>query len=226
MMQMEEEYVSPTTKRVTWALEILILVSGIFQTFFGETIIGILTLIFWALVTFPAVFTHNRITIIPLEIKLVFFIFVFLQFVVGEARDFYSEVPYYDKFVHTMGGVMIGFIGFLIVYTAHVYGKLKASLPVMALLIILVTVGFGGLWEIVEYLSDTILYPRIPGWHHFQGSLTEDPLTDTMNDLIVDTIGATIGALYGVWLIKREQRRESKRLPKLTEEIAQRGVKS
>ena len=51
-------------------------------------------------------------------------------------------------------------------------------------------------------------------------------LTDTMNDLIVDTIGATIGALYGVWLIKREQHRESKRLPKLTEEIAQRGVKS
>jgi len=160
---MEEEHISLTTKRVTLALEILILASGIYQTFFGETLIGILTLIFWALITFPAVFTHNRITIIPLEIKLVFFIFIFLQFVIGEARDFYTEVPYYDKFVHTMGGVMVGFIGLMIVYTAHVYGKLKASLPVMAMLIILVSVGFGGLWEIVEYLSDRILYPLIPG---------------------------------------------------------------
>jgi hypothetical protein len=223
---MEEEHVSLTTKRVTLALEILILASGIYQTLFGETVIGILTLIFWALITFPAVFTRNRITIIPIEIKLVFFIFIFLQFVIGEARDFYTEVPYYDKFVHTLGEVMVGFIGLMIVYTAHFYGKLKASLPVMAMLIILVSVGFGGLCEIVEYLSDRILYPLIPGWHHFQGSLTEDPLTDTMNDLIVDTIGATIGALYGVWLIKREQKRKSKRLPKLTEEIAQGREKS
>jgi len=220
-MQEEEEHVSPRTKRFTLILEILILASGIFQTFFGETTIGLLTLIIWALITFPAIYTRGRITAIPIEIKMVIFIFVLLQFVIGEARDFYTEVPYYDKFVHTMGGAMIGFIGLLIVYTAYVYGKLKASLPVMALLIILVTVGFGGLWEIVEYLSDRILYPLIPGWHHFQGSLTEDPLTDTMNDLIVDTIGATAGALFGVWLIRRAQKRESERLPELIKEIAQ-----
>jgi hypothetical protein len=207
-------------RRLTTILDILILASGIFQTLFGETTIGLLTLIVWAIITFPAVFTRKRITMIPLEIKLVIFIFVLLQFVIGEARDFYTEVPYYDKFVHTMGGVMIGLIGMIIVYTSYVYGKLKASLPVMALLIILVTVGFGGLWEIVEYLSDTILYPRIPGWHHFQGSLTEDALTDTMNDLIVDTIGATAGALFGVWLIRRAQERESERLPELVKEIA------
>jgi hypothetical protein len=224
---MQEEHSSPRVRRLTFILEILILASGIFQTFFGETTIGILTLIVWAIITFPATFTRNRITMIPLEIKLVIFIFVLLQFVIGEARDFYTEVPYYDKFVHTMGGIMIGFIGLLIVYTAYVYGKLKASLPVMAMLIILVTVGFGGLWEIVEYLSDTILYPRIPGWHHFQGSLTEDPLTDTMNDLIVDTIGAAAGALFGIWLIKRAQESESERLPEMVSEIgSQVGPKS
>lgn len=144
---------------------------------------------------------------------------VFLQFVIDEARDWYTEVPYYNKLVHLMLPMLMGLTGFLLVYTLYYYKKLMAPIWAMAVIMILVSIGIGALWEIVEYTSDELIYPHVEGWHHFQGSLTEDALHDTMNDLIADTIGATIGAMIGVWYIRTQAQRSNQRLSGLMGEI-------
>jgi len=77
----------------------------------------------------------------------------------------------------------------------------------------------GAAEEIVEYTSDMVLCPRIPGWHHFQGNAQEDPYYDTMNDLVADLSGAICGAAFGVWYIQRLAKRGSPRLPKLVGEM-------
>ena len=163
-LKKREDYGKYVTKRryyIFRGLEILILVSGIYQTFFGETIIGLMTLFVLALIVVPGFFTRGKITQLPIEIEIMLFVMVLLQFVIGEARDFYTNVPYYDKFVHYMLPMFLGLMGLIVVYTMYMVGKLKASLTVMALLVIFVAMGIGALWEIFEYLSDEILYPRI-----------------------------------------------------------------
>src|SRR4051812_10831185 len=103
-------------------LGILILASGIFQTFFGERAIGILTLVSLVFIITPGFFTRSYIKHFPIEVELILFFMILLQFVLGEARDFYTNVPYYDKIVHYMIPLFLGIIGFLIFFTLYATG--------------------------------------------------------------------------------------------------------
>ncbi len=211
--------VSTATQRVAWVLRALILASGIYQTLFGETAIGIITLICLALIVAPSFFSRGHVAFFPIEVEIVLFAMVIIQYVIGEARDWYTEVPYYDKFVHAMLPGMLGYIGFLLAYAMVATGRLIAARWVIMGLIVLMSLGAGALEEIAEYTSDMVLYPRIPGWHHFQGNAQQDPYQDTMTDLVADFVGAIFGALLGVWLIGRAEKRRSQRLPQMVEEL-------
>jgi hypothetical protein len=187
-----------------WFLRILILASGLYQLFFGERFIGLAIVIAVAFLVSPAVFTQNKITDIPLELEFFLFIMVLIQFVIGEVRDFYDNVPYYDKFVHFFLPFFLGFIGFAITYTLYFSGKLKVAVGTMIVVTVVITVGLGALWEIVEYGNDLINARFFPDRSNAQGSLTEDPLHDTMNDLVADTLGGVGGAaLAGLYVFRK-----------------------
>jgi hypothetical protein len=66
-------YSSPATRRLAWVLRALILASGIYQTFFGETDIGIITLVCLAVIVAPAFFTRGLINFFPIEIEIILF---------------------------------------------------------------------------------------------------------------------------------------------------------
>lgn len=200
-----------------WALRVLTLVSGVRQTFWGETTIGLLILFCLFLITIPSFITRGKITRIPVEIEILFFIMVFFQFILGEAADFYTTIPYYDKFVHFFLPLMLGFITFIIIYMLYFTKRLQAAVSVMFVATFLIALGIGALWEITEYLSDELLLPRIPGWHQFQGSLTEDPLHDTMNDLIDDSLGALLGATLAASYVAKSKGSKKYRLNMLTQ---------
>lgn len=188
-------------RKTAFVLRTLILLSGIYQTLFAEHAIGILTLICLALITLPGLYTRHTVKRFPIEIEILLFIMVLIQFVLGEARDLYVNIPYYDKIVHWMLPMFLGIIGFLIFYTLHATGKLKTSISAMMLMIILITLGIGAAWEIFEYSSDVLISPHFPNWPHFQGNAQQEALTDTMTDLIDDTLGAVFGSLLGLWVI-------------------------
>lgn len=214
-----ETHVPKWQNVLSLVLKILILVSGIFQVFFGEFGIGLLILASFVLIVAPYLITFGKVKKLPIEIELILFIMVVFQFVIGEARDYYSEVPYYDKLVHYMFPAFIAFISFIVVYIIQGLGYLKANLVVTMLLIVMFALGIGAFWEILEYGSDEILAPRIENWHHFQGSLVEDAHHDTMNDLIADFIGGLTGAFVGAWYISYKQKTAKKRLDEMGDEL-------
>jgi len=126
----------------------------------------------------------------------------------GNTFGLYGRIPYYDDFMHFTVPVLVSLIGMMFMYTAYVYGKIKTRLFFMAFLIVLITIGIGGILEMVEYTYDQFLYPYID--HVLptgltQGSPTQSPLDDTMNDLFTDAIGGIIGAIIGILLIKRAE---------------------
>jgi hypothetical protein len=98
-----------------------------------------------------------------------------------------------------------------VVYTMYYYGRLKASLTEMAIVIIIVTIGLGGILEMGEYTYDKYLSKgplgQITGNTQMQGSPTQNAIDDTMNDLFTDTAGGIVGALLGVYFIRRRRKK-------------------
>lgn len=198
-------------------LRIFLLIAGIYILIFGgangaERIFGLLILIALAIIYAPAFFTHGKVRAIPVEIELLLLFMVLFELVGGDALGLYVKIPHYDNFMHFMLPLYLALIGMMVVYTMYFYGKLKASYSAMAVLIVLVTIGFGGILEMGEYTYDKYLSKgplgQITGNTQMQGSPTQNPLDDTMNDLFTDTAGAIVGAAIGVMLIRRSEKRK------------------
>jgi uncharacterized membrane protein YjdF len=207
-------------KKLVFIFGLLILLSGLYQTFLGERSIGLLTLLCFIAIIAPGYFTKNYIKKFPIEIEILLFIMVFLQFVVGETRDLYTSIPYYDKIVHYMLPMFLGILGFLIFYTMYITGKLKTSKKVMMFIVIFITIGIGGTWEIIEYTSDLFLVGKVSSIHHAQGNQQQDPLTDTMTDLIFDSLGAIFGSFLGLFVMRKNYGKNG-RLTTLIDEVNQ-----
>ena len=209
---------SPLEKNLLMGMSTFLLIAGIYILIFGgvngsERIFGLLILAALFIIHTPARFTRGRIRAIPVEIEILLLLMVLFELVGGDALGLYVSIPHYDNFMHFMLPLYIALIGMMVVYTMYFYGRLKATIPAMAVLIVLVTIGFGGMLEMGEYtydkyLSQTVI-GQITGNTQMQGSPTQDPLDDTMNDLFTDTAGAVVGALIGVWLIRRAEKRGS-----------------
>jgi hypothetical protein len=214
--ELKKAKLEPWKTNLLRIMRIFLLVAGIYFLIFGgvngaERIFGLLILIALAIINAPAVFTRGRIRAVPIEIELLLLSMVLFELVGGDALGLYVRIPHYDNFMHFMLPLYIALIGMMVVYTMYFYGRLKATLSVMALLIILVTIGLGGVLEMGEYtydkyLSHTVI-GEITGNTQMQGSPTQDALDDTMNDLFTDTAGAIVGAAMGILLIRRAEKR-------------------
>lgn len=210
----DPENMSPLQRNLLRILRIFLLISGVFILLFGgangaERIFGLLILVALAIINAPAFFTKGKVRAIPIEIELILLSMVLFELVGGDALGLYVKIPYYDNFMHFMLPLYLALIGMMVVYTMYFYGKLKASYGAMAFIIVMVTLGFGGALEIVEYTYDNYLADgpigAITGNTQMQGSPTQDAHDDTMNDLITDLAGAIVGAGIGVWLIRRNE---------------------
>jgi hypothetical protein len=206
----ELKNINPWERYLQWGLRVVILISGFYEIFLGgERFFGILALLAVSIIVFPRFFTSNRLCAIPLEIEILLLIVVFFELILADANSFYS-VPYYDKFMHSLVSIIIGLIGMMLIYTAYAFGKLKANLAIMFIIIVLITIALGAILEMAEYFYDQILYQFIRVYLPTgltQGSILTPPLADTMYDLYFDTLGGILGALIGVFLIKRAEKK-------------------
>ncbi len=132
---------------------------------------------------------------IPSEIQIVAVLFVFATLFLGEVGGFYARFWWWDAILHTTSGLLLGMLGFLLVYVLNEDRNVDLHMrpAFVALFAFFFAVGLGGIWEIFEWGMDqtfgTNMQPATPG----------DPsgLTDTIHDLIVDMIGATVVSLGG-----------------------------
>ncbi|MDP3065378.1 MAG: hypothetical protein Q8N08_01445 [Methanobacteriaceae archaeon] len=175
---------SPLQRNLLRIMRIFLLISGIYITIFGgtngaERIFGILILVALAIINAPAFITRNRIRALPVEIKLLLLFMVLFELLGGDALGLYVKLPYYDNFMHFMLPLYIALIGMMLVYTMY-YCRLKASLAEMAILIVVVTIGLGGVLEMGEYTYDKYLSQGplgdITGNTQMQRSPTQNPL--------------------------------------------------
>ena len=205
------EYLSQKSRQVA-ILRSIVLVTGVYQII-HEPAIGLAILASLVAISFPSFISGGRIKSLPIEFEVILFVMVILQFVIGETLNFYENVPYFDKFVHFTLPFFLGYIASIIAYTMHTNGLLRTG-PISTLFVtVIFTLGIGAIWEIFEYLCDVFLGT------YLQGSITADPITDTMNDLIVDFLGGIFGALVVVRSILTDRKQKSLRLRNLVKQV-------
>ena len=142
---------------------------------------------------------------IPSEVQILAILFVFATLFLGEVRDYYERIWWWDLALHTTAGLLRGLLGFLIVFVLNqspdVQLKMRSSF--VALFAFTFALAIGSLWEIFEFAMD-----RIFGLN-MQKPMPGDPsgLTDTMWDLIVNLVGAALVSLAGWFYIRQSRRR-------------------
>ncbi len=198
-----------TSVIVAWILRIFLISFGIYQIIFGYSVFGIVIIVAVFLILLPAILTRQHI-FVPLEIEILFLIMVTFEYVIANSLGFYAKYDYYDKFQHTMIPSIISFMGILLFYIGYLLGKFRASYLMSWAVIVLITIGLGGILEVSEYAYDMVIGPATNfGISHgtlTQGSPSLDPYHDTMTDLILDVIGALIGATLGIWLLLKHEK--------------------
>ncbi len=138
---------------------------------------------------------------IPPEFQIMTVVFVFSALFLGEVRDFYHRLWWWDIALHTSSGLLLGVLGFLLVYMLNENANVQLSMKprFVAIFAFLFAVALGALWEIFEFSMDQ--------WFglDMQKEMLGDAsgLTDTMWDLIVDTLGALIISLFGWWYMRQ-----------------------
>ena len=142
---------------------------------------------------------------IPSEIQLLATAFIFATLFLGEVRDYYERIWWWDAALHTTAGLLLGLLGFIIVYALNASRNVRLEMRpgFVALFAFVFACAIGNLWEIFEFAMDELFGLTM------QKPTSEDPsgLADTMWDLIVNFAGAAAVSLWGWLYLRRSHRR-------------------
>jgi hypothetical protein len=144
----------------------------------------------------PGFVERNFKIFLPLELQLFFAIFLFAALYLGEAGGYYTTFWWWDKVLHGTSGILLGIVGFLLVYILNTEPKIHMNMSpfFQALFSFAFALALGVLWEIFEFVID----------QGFATDMQRPPeLTDTMIDFILDAGGAFFIAFLGYFYVKK-----------------------
>jgi uncharacterized membrane protein YjdF len=184
--------------QVIMAVELLLVLRD------GQWINAFLIVTIMAVALLPVVLGRRFHVYIPPEFQVLAVVFVFAALFLGEIHSYYARFWWWDIALHTSSGLLMGILGFLLVYVLNESENIAIHMRprFVALFAFLFAVTVGTLWEIFEFAMDQIVGT------HMQKPMLGDPsgLTDTMWDMIVNALGAlAISALGGGYMKLRER---------------------
>lgn len=194
--------------RIHWGtvivLQIVMAAELVLTLFEGQWLNAFLILAIIALTLAPTLLRHRLPVNIPPEFQLLAVVFVFAALFLGEIRSYYLRIWWWDLALHASSGLLLGLLGFLLVYVLNENERVDLHMRprFLALFAVVFAVAVGALWEIFEFGMDQIFGTTMqkPMFGDASG------LTDTMWDLIVDTLGALFVGGLGWWYMKQQKR--------------------
>ncbi len=143
----------------------------------------------------PIIFRKRLQMELPAEFHLTAVLFTFAALYLGEIQSFYERFWWWDMALHTTAGLLLGVVGFLLVYILNESDRVSVHLTdgFIAFFAFTFAVMMGTFWEIFEFSMDQIFGLNM------QKPMLGDPsgLTDTMWDMIVNALGAAFISLLG-----------------------------
>lgn len=160
---------------------------------FGQNELGFVASLMFVVSISPHYFKAVYNVYIPIVFIYGAIVFIFASILLGQFGGMYDRFHWYDSFLHFLSALVLGIVGFLIIYVFYSVNKLKLPLLIIVMFSFSFTVTIGVMWEIVEYFIDMTL-----GTNMQVGSLD-----DTMIDLMVNSLGGLIASFIGyLYVIK------------------------
>ena len=122
-------------------------------------------------------------------------VFIYATLFLGNVQEYYARFWWWDFVMHTGSGIVLGLVGFLIIYALFKGERVVASPIWIAIFAFSFAVALGAVWEIFEFTMDQL----------FGYGMQKSGLVDTMWDLIVDSVGALLASFVG-WLYLKGKR--------------------
>jgi uncharacterized membrane protein YjdF len=120
--------------------------------------------------------------------------FITVAMLLANLFGMYSVIPYLDKVEHLLSGVILCFVGLLVLKKMiRSQSMTHFPTPIAIWFALFFSVAMAGVWEIYEFSGDQL----------FGLSSQNGSLLDTMVDIICGTIGAASTALYLAYKAKR-----------------------
>lgn len=175
-------------------LRFLFLLSFVISLIRGEWSLIAVTAVSFGLTFIPSFLERSIHVSLPASFQIVLLIFIFGAQFLGEIFNYYERFWWWDLVLHGWSGVLLGTIGFLLVYILNEASGVKIVMSpfFVAFFALCFAVTAGVVWEVFEYLMDLI----------FETNMQKSGLHDTMGDLIIDTTGALIVAINGFFTLR------------------------
>lgn len=173
-------------------------VSTIVFAIYGEWVSSVSALSIFLLMLVPSLLKEQYKIYLPFELDIAIVAFIFSSLFLGSLQNFYEKFPLWDGVLHFQSGLLLGLVGFVVVYLMNVKKTEKFSLSpgFVSVFAVCFALALSVVWEIYEYAMDT--------W--FGYTMQETGLPDTMSDLMVNALGALIvGLLAYLWMKRRER---------------------
>ena len=157
----------------------------------------------------PTALEHKWNIDIPNSMYVMYFLFLYGAIYLGEVRNFYFLIPYWDTILHGFSAMMLGAFGFLLVSILN--GSKNTSVQLspafVGLFAFCFALSVGALWEIYEYLLDGLLSMNMQKFRLENGTelIGRKALMDTMGDFITDACGALIVSVWGAQGLARKK---------------------
>lgn len=184
-------------------LQVILTVELVLLFYEQQWINAFLVVLIMAIALAPVVLGRRFRVYVPPEFQVLAIVFVFASLFLGEIQGYYGRIWWWDIALHTSSGLLMGILGFLLVYvlneSEHVDVHMRPRF--VALFAYLFAVSVGTLWEIFEFAMDQIVGTNMqkPMFGDTSG------LTDTMWDMIVNSLGAICISALGWWYMKRRR---------------------
>jgi len=180
---------------ITVFLKITLIIGALLALYQGRIQAAAEILIILSITFLPLLLGTRFKVRIPHEFELFAVIFIYASLFLGEVHDYYTRYWWWDMLLHGTSGLLLGILGFLLVYVLNENENIELHLNpgFMAFFSFVFAMAFGALWEIFEFSMDQLFGMNM------QKPMFNDPsgLTDTMWDLIIDAIGAMIISVLG-----------------------------
>lgn len=185
-------------------LQVILTVELVLVLRAGQTLNAFLILMIMGGTLVPTLLRQRRTVDIPLEFQVLTIAFVFAAVFLGEIRSYYERFWWWDIALHVSSGLLLGILGFLLVYVLNESERIELHMRArfVAIFAFFFAVTVGAVWEMFEFAMDSLFATNM------QKPMLGDPsgLTDTMWDLIVDAAGALVICALG-WFYMRQGKR-------------------
>ena len=185
-------------KLLDYFLRGIVLYAFLVFVFQDELVNAVSTAFIFLLMTVPVLVKRKYKTRTPLELDIALSVLVFLSLYLGSLRGYYDRFPWYDLMLHFFSGILLGLIGFVLLYLLNQNSPENVNLSpgFISFFAFSFSMTMSAIWEIFEFATDLF----------FGLNMQKSGLLDTMSDLIVNTAGALIVAIGGyIWIKQREK---------------------